>query len=161
MPRLIAGLLLGIAVWMFGFLALGLSMAQVWPEYGIHGRVWMSEVDYIEDRSPSPSGEYPRITADSLSGIRPFRSELGALSVVVQHRSGVACSTCRRNRRSDSRSVCETASQYGRSSSRLTDWRILERFCRTFSCATVVNCLWIAVTRTPSDEPHRSLRDFR
>ena len=41
--RFAAGALIGIASWMIGFLALGILLAQVWPEYAIHGRAWMQE----------------------------------------------------------------------------------------------------------------------
>lgn len=41
--RFVAGVLIGIASWMVGFLALGILLAQLWPEYAVHGRAWMRE----------------------------------------------------------------------------------------------------------------------
>jgi hypothetical protein len=43
MVRSVLGVLVGAVVWMVGFLALALLLAQLWPDYAIHGRQWTRE----------------------------------------------------------------------------------------------------------------------
>jgi hypothetical protein len=40
MVRSVLGVVIGAVVWMMGFLVLALILAQLWPDYGIHGREW-------------------------------------------------------------------------------------------------------------------------
>jgi hypothetical protein len=40
MVRSVLGVLVGAVVWMVGFLVLALLLAQLWPDYAIHGRQW-------------------------------------------------------------------------------------------------------------------------
>jgi hypothetical protein len=46
MVRGIAGVVVGAVVWMLGFFALALVLAQLWPDYAIHGRQWTSQRVY-------------------------------------------------------------------------------------------------------------------
>jgi hypothetical protein len=41
--RNVFGLVVGAAVWMLVFFALALLLAQLWPDYAIHGRQWTKE----------------------------------------------------------------------------------------------------------------------
>lgn len=41
MVRNVLGVVVGVLVWMFGFLALAILLAQLWPDYAVHGRDWM------------------------------------------------------------------------------------------------------------------------
>jgi hypothetical protein len=43
MVRGVLGVVLGALVWMAGFLALALLLAQLWPDYAVHGRQWTRE----------------------------------------------------------------------------------------------------------------------
>ena len=43
MVRGIVGVVAGAVVWMLGFFVLALILAQVWPDYAIHGRQWTRE----------------------------------------------------------------------------------------------------------------------
>jgi hypothetical protein len=40
MVRSVSGVVLGAVVWMVGFFVLALVLAQLWPDYAIHGRQW-------------------------------------------------------------------------------------------------------------------------
>jgi hypothetical protein len=40
MMRNVLGVVSGAVVWMFGFFVLALLLAQLWPDYAIHGREW-------------------------------------------------------------------------------------------------------------------------
>jgi hypothetical protein len=40
MVRGVLGVVVGAVVWMVGFLALAMVLAQLWPDYAIHGREW-------------------------------------------------------------------------------------------------------------------------
>jgi hypothetical protein len=43
MVRGIVGVVAGAVVWMLGFFVLALILAQLWPDYAIHGRQWTRE----------------------------------------------------------------------------------------------------------------------
>ena len=43
MVRGVLGVLVGLILWAAGFYVLAIVMAQVWPDYAIHGRQWMKE----------------------------------------------------------------------------------------------------------------------
>ncbi len=43
MVRGVIGVVLGSLLWMVGFFALALLLAQLWPDYAIHGRQWTHE----------------------------------------------------------------------------------------------------------------------
>ncbi len=43
MVRSVCGVVVGAVVWMFGFLVLAIVLAQLWPDYAIHGRQWTRE----------------------------------------------------------------------------------------------------------------------
>jgi hypothetical protein len=43
MMRSILGVISGAIVWMLGFFVLVLILAQLWPDYAIHGRQWTHE----------------------------------------------------------------------------------------------------------------------
>src|ERR1700761_8846240 len=43
MVRSIFGVLAGAVLWMVGFFILALILAQVWPDYAVHGRQWTRE----------------------------------------------------------------------------------------------------------------------
>ncbi len=43
MVRSVLGVVLGAVVWMVGFFALAQVLAQIWPDYAIHGRQWMRQ----------------------------------------------------------------------------------------------------------------------
>jgi hypothetical protein len=40
MVRSVLGVVVGAVVWMVGFFVLALVLAQLWPDYAIHGRQW-------------------------------------------------------------------------------------------------------------------------
>ena len=40
MVRDVLGVVIGAVVWMLGFFVLALVLAQLWPDYAIHGRQW-------------------------------------------------------------------------------------------------------------------------
>ena len=40
MVRSVLGVVAGVVVWMVGFFILALVLAQLWPDYAIHGREW-------------------------------------------------------------------------------------------------------------------------
>jgi hypothetical protein len=40
MVRGVLGVVVGVVVWMVGFFVLALALAQLWPDYAIHGRQW-------------------------------------------------------------------------------------------------------------------------
>jgi len=40
MVRSVLGVVAGAVVWMVGFLVLALVLAQLWPDYAVHGRAW-------------------------------------------------------------------------------------------------------------------------
>jgi hypothetical protein len=46
MLRGVLGVVVGAVVWMMGFFALALVLAQLWPDYAIHGRQWTREGVY-------------------------------------------------------------------------------------------------------------------
>ena len=43
MVRGIVGVVAGAVLWMMGFFILALILAQLWPDYAIHGRQWTRE----------------------------------------------------------------------------------------------------------------------
>jgi len=43
MVRDVLGVVIGAVVWMLGFFVLALVLAQLWPDYAIHGRQWTRE----------------------------------------------------------------------------------------------------------------------
>jgi hypothetical protein len=43
MVRGIVGVIAGAILWMLGFFVLALILAQLWPDYAIHGRQWTRE----------------------------------------------------------------------------------------------------------------------
>ena len=43
MVRGVLGVVVGAVVWMVGFFALALALAQLWPDYAIHARQWTRE----------------------------------------------------------------------------------------------------------------------
>jgi hypothetical protein len=43
MGRGIVGVVIGAVLWMIGFFILALILAQLWPDYAIHGRQWTRE----------------------------------------------------------------------------------------------------------------------
>jgi hypothetical protein len=43
MVRSIVGIVSGAVLWMLGFFVLALILAQLWPDYAIHGRQWTRE----------------------------------------------------------------------------------------------------------------------
>jgi hypothetical protein len=43
MVRGIVGVVAGAVLWMLGFFVLALILAQLWPDYAIHGRQWTRE----------------------------------------------------------------------------------------------------------------------
>lgn len=43
MFRSILGVVIGAAVWMAGFFVLAIGLAQVWPQYAVHGRQWFGQ----------------------------------------------------------------------------------------------------------------------
>ena len=43
MVRGVLGVLAGVVVWAAGFFILALVLAQLWPDYSIHGRQWTRE----------------------------------------------------------------------------------------------------------------------
>ena len=40
MVRSVLGVVAGVVVWMVGFFVLALVLAQLWPDYAVHGREW-------------------------------------------------------------------------------------------------------------------------
>jgi hypothetical protein len=43
MVRGVLGVVAGVVVWAAGFFVLALLMAQLWPDYAVHGRQWTKE----------------------------------------------------------------------------------------------------------------------
>jgi hypothetical protein len=43
MMRAVLGVVAGCVLWMLGFFVLALLLAQLWPDYAIHGRQWTRE----------------------------------------------------------------------------------------------------------------------
>jgi hypothetical protein len=43
MLRGVLGVVAGWIVWFVGFLVLAVLLAQVWPDYRVHGRAWMND----------------------------------------------------------------------------------------------------------------------
>jgi hypothetical protein len=43
MVRSIVGVVIGVLIWMAAFYALASGLAQLWPDYAIHGRQWVKE----------------------------------------------------------------------------------------------------------------------
>jgi hypothetical protein len=43
MMRSVLGVVVGLVMWMVGFYALAIGLAQLWPDYAIHGRQWVRE----------------------------------------------------------------------------------------------------------------------
>jgi len=43
MVRSILGVVGGAVLWMVGFYVLAIALAQLWPDYAIHGREWLRE----------------------------------------------------------------------------------------------------------------------
>jgi hypothetical protein len=46
MMRGVLSVVVGAIVWMMGFFALALVLAQLWPDYAIHGRQWTEQGVY-------------------------------------------------------------------------------------------------------------------
>jgi hypothetical protein len=46
MVRSVIGVVVGAIVWMVVFLCVTVSLAQLWPEYAAHGRVWFQQHVY-------------------------------------------------------------------------------------------------------------------
>lgn len=40
------GVVVAAALWMFVFFTLAMALAAVWPDYGVHGRAWMTAQSY-------------------------------------------------------------------------------------------------------------------
>ncbi|HVP34884.1 MAG TPA: hypothetical protein VMT09_14645 [Steroidobacteraceae bacterium] len=43
MVRSVLGVVIGAVVWAVGFYVLASALAQLWPDYAVHGRQWMRE----------------------------------------------------------------------------------------------------------------------
>jgi len=43
MVRGVLGVVVGLVLWMVGFYVLAIGLAQLWPDYAIHGRQWFRE----------------------------------------------------------------------------------------------------------------------
>ena len=43
MVRSLLSVVVGVVIWMEGFYALAIGLAQLWPDYAIHGRQWVRE----------------------------------------------------------------------------------------------------------------------
>lgn len=43
MVRSVLGVVVGAVLWMVGFWILAIGLAQLWPDYAIHGRQWIRE----------------------------------------------------------------------------------------------------------------------
>lgn len=43
MVRSVLGVVVGLVLWMVAFYALATGLAQLWPEYAVHGRQWLRE----------------------------------------------------------------------------------------------------------------------
>src|SRR5215471_15887811 len=43
MVRGVLGVVVGWIVWFVGFMALAILLAQVWPDYRVHGRTWIND----------------------------------------------------------------------------------------------------------------------
>jgi hypothetical protein len=43
MVRGVLGVLIGAVLWMVGFYVLASALAQLWPDYAVHGRQWMRD----------------------------------------------------------------------------------------------------------------------
>ena len=43
MVRSVLGVVVGVVVWIVGFWILAILLAQLWPDYAIHGRQWVRE----------------------------------------------------------------------------------------------------------------------
>lgn len=43
MVRCVFGVVAGAVLWMLGFFVLALALAQIWPDYAVHGRQWTRE----------------------------------------------------------------------------------------------------------------------
>lgn len=43
MVRSVLGVVAGVVVWMAGFFVLATVLAQLWPDYAVHGRQWTRE----------------------------------------------------------------------------------------------------------------------
>ncbi|HEY2532478.1 MAG TPA: hypothetical protein VGJ20_31860 [Xanthobacteraceae bacterium] len=43
MMRSVLGVVVGVVLWMVVFFALASGLAQLWPDYAIHGRQWLKE----------------------------------------------------------------------------------------------------------------------
>jgi hypothetical protein len=43
MMRSVLGVVIGVAAWMVAFFVLATLLAQLWPDYAVHGRQWMRE----------------------------------------------------------------------------------------------------------------------
>jgi hypothetical protein len=46
MIRGVLGVVLGVLLWMVGFYVLAIALAQVWPDYAIHGRQWTRQGEF-------------------------------------------------------------------------------------------------------------------
>ena len=46
MVRSVLGVIVGAAVWMYGFLCITIGVALFWPDYAAHGRVWFQQHVY-------------------------------------------------------------------------------------------------------------------
>jgi hypothetical protein len=43
MMRSVVGVVVGLGLWMIAFYVLAIGLAQLWPDYAIHGRQWFRE----------------------------------------------------------------------------------------------------------------------
>ena len=43
MVRSVIGVVVGVVAWMVGFWILAILLAQLWPDYAVHGRQWTRE----------------------------------------------------------------------------------------------------------------------
>lgn len=43
MLRSVIGVVVGLVVWMAGFTLMGILLANLWPDYAVHGRAWFRE----------------------------------------------------------------------------------------------------------------------
>jgi len=43
MVRSVLGVVVGFVVWFAGFMVLAILLAQLWPEYRVHGQTWLNQ----------------------------------------------------------------------------------------------------------------------
>ncbi len=46
MIRAVLGVVMGAVFWMVGFYVLAIALAQLWPDYAIHGRQWTRQGEF-------------------------------------------------------------------------------------------------------------------